>query len=78
MAFNQSGDRLLTGSFDHTVSIWRTRDCRLMHKLVGHRGEISSCMFNHEGTQVITGSMDKTCKVWCATSGELLQTLMYV
>lgn len=36
---------------------------RLLHTLIGHRGEISSAQFNWDCSLIVTGSMDKTCMV---------------
>jgi WD40 repeat protein len=40
--FDTKGERLITGSFDHTVKIWDVRTGRPIHTLSGHHGEISS------------------------------------
>lgn len=37
--------------------------CRMLHILIGHRGEISSAQFNWDCSLIVTGSMDKTCMV---------------
>ena len=75
VSFNQSGELLLTGSFDNTVGVWQCGSMTRLHSLIGHRSEISSCLFNHEGSLILSGSMDKTCKVWDAATGECLKTL---
>ena len=40
--FDSKGERVTTGSFDHTVKIWDVRLGRCIHTLSGHNGEISS------------------------------------
>lgn len=50
---------------------------RLLHKLVGHRGEISNALFNYNCSLIATGSMDKTCKLWDPASGKCVTTLRY-
>ena len=40
--FDSKGERVITGSFDHTVKIWDVRLGRCIHTLSGHNGEISS------------------------------------
>uniref|UniRef100_A0A674C5K2 Uncharacterized protein n=1 Tax=Salmo trutta TaxID=8032 RepID=A0A674C5K2_SALTR len=46
LSFNTVGDQLVTGSFDHTVSLWDVPSGRRVHTLIGHRGEISSVQFD--------------------------------
>uniref|UniRef100_A0A8B9L248 Dynein assembly factor with WDR repeat domains 1 n=1 Tax=Astyanax mexicanus TaxID=7994 RepID=A0A8B9L248_ASTMX len=75
LSFNTVGSRLVTGSFDHTVSVWDVPSGRLVHNLKGHRGEISSVNFNWDSSLIVTASMDKTCKVWDAEGGRCLATL---
>ncbi|CAB1347755.1 unnamed protein product [Coregonus sp. 'balchen'] len=62
LSFNTVGDQLVTGSFDHTVSLWDVPSGRRVHTLIGHRGEISSVQFNWDCSLIITGSMDKSCR----------------
>uniref|UniRef100_A0A8C7UQ65 WD repeat-containing protein 69 n=1 Tax=Oncorhynchus mykiss TaxID=8022 RepID=A0A8C7UQ65_ONCMY len=69
LSFNTVGDQLVTGSFDHTVSLWDVPSGRRVHTLIGHRGEISSVQFDWDCSLLITGSMDKSSRVWEAASG---------
>uniref|UniRef100_A0AAZ3R0E0 Uncharacterized protein n=1 Tax=Oncorhynchus tshawytscha TaxID=74940 RepID=A0AAZ3R0E0_ONCTS len=64
LSFNTLGDQLVTGSFDHTVSLWDVPSGRRVHTLIGHRGEISSVQFDWDCSLLITGSMDKSSRVW--------------
>ncbi|KAK6296823.1 hypothetical protein J4Q44_G00329650 [Coregonus suidteri] len=75
LSFNTVGDQLVTGSFDHTVSLWDVPSGRRVHTLIGHRGEISSVQFNWDCSLIITGSMDKSCRVWEAASEKCMATL---
>uniref|UniRef100_A0A8C8CTI1 Uncharacterized protein n=1 Tax=Oncorhynchus tshawytscha TaxID=74940 RepID=A0A8C8CTI1_ONCTS len=63
LSFNTLGDQLVTGSFDHTVSLWDVPSGRRVHTLIGHRGEISSVQFDWDCSLLITGSMDKSSRV---------------
>ncbi len=60
---NSSGSLLLTGSFDHTASLWDVRDGRRVAHLVGHTAEVASAIASFDGRLVATASMDKTVRV---------------
>ncbi|XP_070290197.1 WD repeat-containing protein 5B-like isoform X1 [Salvelinus sp. IW2-2015] len=62
LSFNTVGDQLVTGSFDHTVSLWDVPSGRRVHTLIGHRGEIISVQFDWDCSLLITGSMDKSSR----------------
>uniref|UniRef100_A0A4W5K5E1 Uncharacterized protein n=1 Tax=Hucho hucho TaxID=62062 RepID=A0A4W5K5E1_9TELE len=68
LSFNTVGDQLVTGSFDHTVSLWDVPSGRRFHTLIGHRGEISSVQFDWDCSLLFTSSMDKSCRVWEAAN----------
>ena len=75
-AFNKSGDRFITGSYDRTCKIWNTNTGEELLTLEGHKNVVYAIAFNNPfGDKVITGSFDKTCKVWNANTGELYHTL---
>ena len=71
LCFNNEGDKIITGSFDHTTKVWEVTTGRCLHTLHGHRGEISSCQFNYTGELCISGSIDRTCKIWNVASGQV-------
>ncbi|EMP40321.1 WD repeat-containing protein 69 [Chelonia mydas] len=75
LSFNTTGDRIITGSFDHTVAVWDVGTGRKLHTLIGHRAEISSAQFNWDCSLIVTGSMDKTCMLWNAVTGIRVATL---
>eukprot|EP00277_Geminigera_cryophila_P046564 CAMPEP_0173079560 /NCGR_PEP_ID=MMETSP1102-20130122/15242_1 /TAXON_ID=49646 /ORGANISM="Geminigera sp., Strain Caron Lab Isolate" /LENGTH=312 /DNA_ID=CAMNT_0013951957 /DNA_START=207 /DNA_END=1145 /DNA_ORIENTATION=+ len=75
-AFNKSGDRFITGSYDRTCKVWNTNTGEELLTLEGHKNVVYAIAFNNPyGDKVITGSFDKTCKVWNANTGELYSTL---
>merc|ERR1711988_900478 len=75
-AFNKSGDRFITGSYDRTCKVWNTLTGEELLTLEGHKNVVYAIAFNNPfGDKVVTGSFDKTAKIWNSQTGELLQTL---
>ena len=75
-AFNKSGDRFITGSYDRTCKVWNTLTGEEILTLEGHKNVVYAIAFNNPfGDKVVTGSFDKTAKIWNSDTGELLQTL---
>jgi len=74
-AFNKSGDKFITGSYDRTCKIFETETGNELLTLEGHRNVVYAIAFNNPyGDRILTGSFDKTCKLWHAETGELCQT----
>eukprot|EP00601_Ochromonadales_sp_CCMP2298_P034773 CAMPEP_0173372468 /NCGR_PEP_ID=MMETSP1144-20121109/27913_1 /TAXON_ID=483371 /ORGANISM="non described non described, Strain CCMP2298" /LENGTH=148 /DNA_ID=CAMNT_0014324443 /DNA_START=139 /DNA_END=583 /DNA_ORIENTATION=+ len=66
-AFNKSGDKFITGSYDRTCKVWNTISGDELLTLEGHRNVVYAIAFNNPyGDKIITGSFDKTCKLWSA------------
>ena len=75
-AFNKSGDKFITGSYDRTCKVWDTERGIELATLEGHKNVVYAIAFNNPyGDKIITGSFDKTCKVWSTETGEQLHTL---
>ena len=75
-AFNKSGDRFITGSYDRTCKVWNPFIGEEVATLEGHKNVVYAIAFNNPfGDKVITGSFDKTCKLWNTETGELYYTL---
>lgn len=72
-AFNKSGDKFITGSYDNTCIVWDTATGEELITLNGHRNVIFALSFNKPFSDLIaTGSFDKTCRIWDSGSGECL------
>ncbi|GBP12361.1 Dynein assembly factor with WDR repeat domains 1 [Eumeta japonica] len=67
-----TGQRLITGSFDGTVALWDTRLKDRVAVLVGHDGEVSSCLFNWDSSLVASSSLDGSAKLWDSRERDLL------
>ncbi|KAA0714746.1 Dynein assembly factor with WDR repeat domains 1 [Triplophysa tibetana] len=75
VAFNKSGSRFITGSYDRTCKIWDTASGEELYTLQGHKNVVYAIAFNNPyGDKVATGSFDKTCKLWSAETGKCFYT----
>lgn len=68
-------DVLVSGSYDHTVRVWRISDGSLIHRLQGHAQKVYSVVLDHKRNRCISGSMDNLVKVWSLESGACLFNL---
>jgi WD40 repeat protein/class 3 adenylate cyclase len=75
VAFSPDGQRIVTGSDDHTAKVWEAASGRELLTLKGHSSWIWSVAFSPDGERIVTGSFDHTAKVWEAVSGRELLTL---
>jgi dynein assembly factor with WDR repeat domains 1 len=63
-AFNKSGDKFITGSYDRTCKIWDTQKGEELFTLEGHKNVVYTMAFNNPfGNKIGTGSFDKTAKI---------------
>uniref|UniRef100_A0A3Q3NKT4 Dynein assembly factor with WDR repeat domains 1 n=1 Tax=Labrus bergylta TaxID=56723 RepID=A0A3Q3NKT4_9LABR len=75
VAFDKSGSRFITGSYDRTCRVWDTASGTELHTLEGHKNVVYAIAFNNPyGDKIATGSFDKTCKLWCAETGICFHT----
>lgn len=59
-AFNKSGDKFITGSYDRTCKVWNTITGDELLTLEGHRNVVYAIAFNNPyGDKIITGSFGK-------------------
>lgn len=71
-AFNKSGDRFITGSYDQTCKVWDTFSGDQLLSLEGHDSVVYALAFNNPfGDSILTGSFDRTAKLWNASTGVL-------
>ncbi len=60
-AFNKSGDKFITGSYDRTCKVWNTLQGDEILTLEGHRNVVYAIAFNNPyGDKIITGSFGKS------------------
>lgn len=77
-AFNRSGNRIVTASYDKTARIWDVANRREIAILKGHEGPVERAGFSPDGRRVITAARDGTARIWDADSGAQLFVLQPV
>ncbi|KAJ0182820.1 hypothetical protein K1T71_002189 [Dendrolimus kikuchii] len=76
VAFDKSGNKCLTGSYDRTCKMWDIESGKELKSLEGHQNVVYSVSFNFPAcNRVLTGSFDKSAKIWNPDTGECLATL---
>lgn len=69
-AFNKSGDKFITGSYDRTCKVWDTNTGQELLSLDEHNNVVYCMAFNNPfGDKIVTGSFDKKAKIWDANTG---------
>jgi len=74
IAFDVSGQKVVTSSVDTTVRIWESDSGQQLVVLNGHTNAVWSAAFSPDARKLVTASRDGTARVWDAESGrQLLQ-----
>ena len=68
-------DTLVSGSYDHTVRVWKISTGETLHRLQGHTQKVYSVVLDHKRNRCISGSMDNLVKVWSLETGSVLFSL---
>ena len=74
-AFNRTGDRIVTSSYDKAARIWDVSDGTQTAILSGHQGVVETAEFSADGSRVLTTARDGTARIWDAISGKQLFAL---
>ncbi|WP_146770303.1 winged helix-turn-helix domain-containing protein [Mesorhizobium hawassense] len=74
-AFNPTGDRIVTASYDKTAAVWDISSGAEIAILKGHDGAVERAEFSPDGSRILTASRDGTARLWDAVSGEQLYIL---
>ena len=68
-----NGDKIASGSNNHTIKIYDLATGKLERILTGHSSSVQSVAIS--GDKIVSGSENKTIKIWNLATGELEQTL---
>lgn len=72
LAYNPSGETLISTSFDKTCLLWNHADYLNYNTLEGHKNAVLDCSWCDDET-VVTASADKTLMLWDALTGKRLR-----
>jgi WD40 repeat protein len=61
--------RVVTGSADGSVHVWRAATGKLLVALKGHTDQVGSVAFSPDGRWILTASDDRTAALWNAATG---------
>ena len=78
IATDPATGRILTGSFDYAMMLWRVRDdgtAEQVRRFDDHDGAVSAVAFVPGGRNAIAASDDGTLTVWNLDSGKLIKRL---
>jgi WD40 repeat protein len=64
VAWSADGERILTGSADHTAKVRDAASGEPLVTLSGHAGWVMSVAWSADGQRILTGSDDRTARVW--------------
>lgn len=74
-SFSLDGDLVITGSWDKTAQIWKSKTGKSLKTLEGHQSGVTIAKFSPNAKLALTASHDATAKIWEVESGKLLHTL---
>jgi F-box and WD-40 domain protein CDC4 len=74
-ALSGAGDTLVSGSYDHTVRVWRISTGACRWRLQGHSAKVYSVVYDVKKDRCFSGSMDHSVKIWDLTLGANIFTL---
>jgi len=75
VAYSPDGQRIVTGSADHTAMVWDAASRKKLLTFRGHTKPVKSVAFSPDGQRILTGSWDGTAIVWDTTNGTNLLSL---
>jgi WD40 repeat protein len=75
VAVTPDGQRVVSGSRDHTVCVWNLDSSKPSATLKGHTYAVWGVAVTPDGKQAISGSWDRTLRVWDLATGKSVATL---
>jgi WD40 repeat protein len=78
IAFSPDGNKIVSGSFDHSVRVWDVKTGKQLRELQGHTGSVTSVAFSPDGNKIVSGSEDQSVQVWDAEMDVLRGHTSYI
>jgi energy-coupling factor transporter ATP-binding protein EcfA2 len=75
IAWNDDGQKIVSGSYDHSVKVWDANSGELLLTCHARCGPVNSVAWNPDCNKIASGCYDGTVKIWDALTGDLLHTL---
>ena len=75
VAFTHDGERMVTGSYDHSLRLWRVQNGGLITILKGHTDKVRSVAISPQEDIIASGSWDYTIRLWNGRTGQFIKTL---
>ena len=66
-------DRIISGSFDKTISIWCLKTNSCIYTIVGHSDSVTGILVLSD-EKLMSCSIDKTIKIWDLASASCIKT----
>ncbi len=74
ISFSPSGKQLAVCS-GKSILLLDAKSGKLLRRLTGHNGWVTTAVFSSEGDRLLSGSDDRTLRLWSVETGGLLQVL---
>ena len=75
VAVTPDGRRVVSGSEDSSLRVWKFETGEPLHTLAGHTGSVRAVAVTPDGRRVVSGADDNTLRVWDLETGQTLRTL---
>ena len=72
-AWGPDGQRIVTGSIDHTAKVWNADTGQELLTLKGHDSSVNSVAYSPDGKRIATAGGDGIVQVYTTDMDELLQ-----
>jgi serine/threonine protein kinase len=75
LTFSPDGEKLVSGSADGAIKVWKTATGELLQTIQAHPQAIRSIVWVSPTNAIATGSLDRTIKVWETETAQPLTTI---